>query len=76
MQDCYLIELKYLQKSEEYNDEVRDALIAKATDQLAKYADDKNIKKEWQLKPNGHINLTKLIVIFQGEEMKYRTQIN
>ncbi len=76
MQDSYLIELKYLQKSEEYNNEVRDALIAKATTQLAKYADDKNIKKEWQLKPNGHINLTKLIVIFQGEEMKYKAQIN
>ena len=72
MQDSYLIELKYLQKNEEYSDDIRDEFITKATEQLAKYAEDKNIKKQWQLKPNGHVNLTKLIVIFQGEEMKHR----
>jgi len=72
MQDSYLIELKYLQKTEEYDDKIRDKFIEKATEQLAKYAEDKNIQKQWQLKPEGHINLTKLIVIFQGEEMKYK----
>ena len=76
MQDAYLIELKYLQKTEPYNDKIRDELIVKATTQLEKYANDKNINKEWQLKPDGNINLTKLIVIFQGEEMKYKGKIN
>ncbi len=71
MTDGYLIELKYLKKSEEYNDTIQDAFIAEATTQLAKYAKDKNLQTEWQLKPEGSINLTKLIVIFQGEEMKF-----
>ncbi len=70
MQDSYLIELKYLKKDEKYNDDVKNAQIAKAKTQLAKYAKDKNIQKQWQLKPEGQIQLTKIVVIFQGEEMK------
>ena len=76
MQDAYLIELKYLKKSEEYTKEKENEFIETAKSQLAKYANDKNITKEWQLKPNGNINLTKLIIIFQGEEMKYKGKID
>ncbi len=76
MQDSYLIELKYLKKSEEYTKEKEKEFIEKASEQLAKYAKDKNIQKQWQLQPNGHINLTKIIVIFHGEEMKYKGIIN
>ncbi len=75
MTDGYLIELKYLKKSDTYNDQIKAALIAKAKTQLANYAKDKDIQTQWQLKPKGHINLTKFIVIFQGEEMKHYEEI-
>ena len=75
MEDAYLIELKYLKKSEEYTKEKENEFIETAKSQLAKYVKDKNIQKQWQLQPNGHIRLTKLVVIFHGEEMKYKGEI-
>ena len=76
MTDAYLIELKYLKKSEEYTKIKEKEFIKKAEEQLAKYAKDKDIQNQWQLQAKGHIRLTKLIVIFHGEEMKYKGMLN
>ena len=68
----FLIEMKYLKSKEEYNEK---EIIETATGQLAKYAEDKNINKEWQIKPNGNVTLKKIILIFHGRELKYAEEI-
>ncbi len=72
---AYLIEFKYLKADEKYDEDIKSAIVANATTQLAKYAEDKNIHKEWQIKPYGDVTLIKLILIFKGRELQYMEQI-
>ncbi len=69
---AFLIEMKYLKSQEEYNEK---GIAETAKIQLAKYAEDKNINKEWQIKPNGNVTLKKIILIFHGRELKYAEEI-
>ena len=69
---AFLIEMKYLKCKEEYNEK---EIVKTATAQLAKYAKDKNINKEWQIKPHGNLILKKFILIFHGRELKYAEEI-
>ena len=69
---AFLIEMKYLKSKEEYNEK---EIAETAKIQLAKYAEDKNINKEWQIKPNGNVILKKLVLIFHGRELKYAEEI-
>jgi len=73
---AYLIEIKYLKEKEPFNDRVKNQVLEKAKSQLAKYAEDYNIEKEWQLKPNGNVFLKKLVLIFHGRTLKFRQEIN
>ncbi len=71
---AYLIEIKYLKAKEEYNEIVKNEVLEKAKFQLAKYANDKNIHKEWQIKPYGNITLKTIVLIFQGRQLKFREE--
>ena len=69
MQYAYLIEMKYLKATEEWNDKVKETTINDATAQLEQYAADTNRRKEWHLSPHGDIKLKKLIIVFKGREL-------
>ncbi len=69
---AFLIEMKYLKVKDEYNEK---EIVKTATAQLAKYAKDKNIHKEWQIKPLGDVTLKKFILVFQGRDLKYSKEI-
>ncbi len=72
---AYLIEIKYLKAKDKYNKSVLNEILKKAKKQIAKYATDNNIHKEWQIKPNGDVTLKKLVLIFQGRKLKYSEEI-
>ncbi len=57
MRHGYLIELKYIPRSE-YSETLKQEKIADAEDQLRKYADDEHLKKQTQ----GY-TLTRLILV-------------
>ncbi len=72
---AYLIEIKYLKAKDEYNEKVEKEVIDYATTQLAKYAKDKNIHKEWQIQPNGDVQLKKLVLIYHGRILKFKQEL-
>ena len=69
---AFLIEMKYLKMDETYNEK---EVAQVAEKQLAKYAEDKNILKECQIKPYGNVQLKKLVLIYQGRELKYTKEL-
>ena len=71
----YLIEMKYLKAKDDYNVAVEQEIIEKATAQLNKYAKDKNIHKEWQIKPDGTVTLKKIMLVFRGRELILKKEI-
>jgi hypothetical protein len=72
MKHAYLIEMKYLKASERYDGIIRDRIVAGAIAQLDRYAADPKRQREWQLPPHGEITLTKLVIIFKGQELVHR----
>ena len=74
MQYGYLIEMKYLKMDEKYDTEVEQKLIDQAKLQLDKYSADENLRSQWQLKPNGHITLKRLILIFKGYDLVHYSE--
>jgi hypothetical protein len=72
MTHAYLIEMKYLKASAPYDESIRDQIVADASAQVDRYAADPNRRREWQLPPHGDIILTKLVVIFKGQELVHR----
>jgi hypothetical protein len=67
--------MKYLKAKDNYNKTIGQDILKKATVQLNNYAKDKNIHKEWQIKPNGTVTLKKLVLIFHGRELKLKKEI-
>jgi hypothetical protein len=51
---------------------IRDQIVADASAQVDRYAADPNRRREWQLPPHGDIVLTKLVLIFKGQELVHR----
>jgi hypothetical protein len=74
MEYGYLIEMKYLKMDEKYSEEIEQKLIDQAKVQLYKYSSDENLKKQWQLKPSGHIKMKRLILIFKGYDLVHYSE--
>ena len=70
MRHGYLIELKYIPRSE-YSETLKQEKIADAEDQLRKYADDEHLKKQTQ----GY-TLTRLILVYKGWELVYDSEVS
>ena len=70
---AYLIEVKYIKrdiKAEMLPEEIEQKInIAKK--QLEQYTEDHPSRQEYHLKPNGTVELKKLIVVYHGWEMVY-----
>ena len=69
------IELKYFKATDEVTPATLAQVKADALEQLARYARDKNIAREWNLKPipgvtegvpGGTVELRRLLVVFHG----------
>ncbi len=75
IQFAYLIEIKYLKAKDEYSPKIETEIAETAKKQLAKYATDHNIHKEWQIKPHGEVTLKKLVLIFHGRVLKYKKEL-
>ena len=71
----YLIELKYLKVADKFDAKVEAEIVAKAKEQLDKYASDEKLRKSWQLKPYGEITLNKLVLIFKGTELVHSSEL-
>jgi hypothetical protein len=59
---------------EKFDEGVERKLIEQAKVQLDKYSSDENLRTQWQLKPNGHITLKKLILIFKGYDLVHYSE--
>ena len=70
----YLIELKYISRNK-FTEELKNEKIEGSKIQLAKYANDDNLKKMMHRPPYGDIEMKKLIVVFNGWEMVYCEEV-
>ena len=70
-----LIEVKYLSPKEKLSAVAKRKLLAEATAQLERYAADRQLAKEWRLRPDGPVTLIRLCLVFRGGELLLAQEI-